>query len=153
MSQVYVSVQTENFSLDAENTQLVSMNHASGAIANFTGVVRGAKEGPELLEMVLEHYPGMTELTITERVQRAVERWSLTSARVIHRIGPLKPGDNIVYVGVAAAHRQAAFDGCAYIMDFLKTEAPFWKKERFEDGTSGWVSSRESDASALNKWK
>ena len=102
--------------------------------------------------MLLEHYPGMTERSITEIAEHAVARWALGDVQVIHRVGTLQPGEQIVLVAVSAAHRQAAFSACEYIMDYLKTRAPFWKKEQLLDGRSRWVDARQSDASAALRW-
>ena len=148
-----VRVCENDFSVDVENRLLLKQSNGIGAIANFVGVVRDTAADNSLLSMELEHYPGMTERCIQDVVHRACERWSLLGVSVIHRIGRLRPGDQIVYVGVASAHRQSAFDGCGFIMDFLKTEAPFWKKETLSSGESFWVSARDDDQHALQKWQ
>lgn len=148
---VFVQVREQDFSLDAENAFLQQMAEV-GAVANFTGIVRQNSGAEKLLEMRLEHYPGMTERRIRELITEAKARWPLLAVRVIHRVGVLQVGDRIVYVGVSAAHRQAAFDACRFIMDFLKTEAPFWKKELFASGTSAWVQTRGSDQAAVRQW-
>ncbi len=148
-----VRVCESDFSIDAENRLLLEQSRGIGAIANFVGVVRDNTSANALQTMELEHYPGMTERSIHDVIQRACQRWSLLAVSVIHRVGQLQPGDQIVYVGVASAHRQSAFDGCAFIMDYLKTEAPFWKKETLASGESAWVSARDDDQQALKKWQ
>lgn len=122
-----------------------------GAVATFVGVVRAKNDGAEVTRMTLEHYPGMTEKALAGIVRRARERWSLGGITVIHRVGPLEVGDPIVFVGVASAHRREAFEACEFIMDWLKTEAPFWKKEATPEGER-WVDARESDDAAKARW-
>lgn len=153
MVTVQVRVCENDFSVDVENRLLREHSNGIGAIANFVGVVRDNAAENTLQSMELEHYPGMTERSIHDVVQRACQRWSLLAVSVIHRIGRLSPGDQIVFVGVASAHRQSAFDGCGFIMDYLKTEAPFWKKETLASGESSWVSARDDDQHALQKWQ
>ncbi|WP_018607297.1 molybdopterin synthase catalytic subunit MoaE [Uliginosibacterium gangwonense] len=143
-----VSVQHTDFDLDAETAHLASVSHNVGAVATFLGYVRG---DDALAAMTLEHYPGMTEKSLADIVSQAQARWPLLAVRVIHRIGRLLPGERIVFVGVASRHRGAAFDACEFIMDYLKTRAPFWKKEETEQGAR-WVDARDSDESALEKW-
>lgn len=123
-----------------------------GAVVIFSGVVRDNAENPRLLAMTLEHYPGMTEMEISTIIEEAKGRWPLASVRVIHRVGRLLPEENIVFVGTASAHRQAAFESAAFIMDYLKTKAPFWKKEETEQGAN-WVDARETDEDALRRWE
>lgn len=122
-----------------------------GAIATFSGIVRDNAEKPDLIAMTLEHFPGMTEQEIQTIIDEARERWPLQAVRVIHRVGRLLPQENIVFVATASAHRQAAFDSAAFIMDYLKTRAPFWKKEETRAGAA-WVEAREDDDIALQKW-
>lgn len=122
-----------------------------GAIATFSGIVRDNAENPDLIAMTLEHFPGMTEQEIQTIIDEARERWPLQAVRVIHRVGRLLPQENIVFVATASAHRQAAFDSAAFIMDYLKTRAPFWKKEETRAGAA-WVEAREDDDIALQKW-
>ena len=122
-----------------------------GAIATFSGIVRDNADNPDLKAMTLEHFPGMTEQEIQTIIDEARERWPLQAVRVIHRVGRLLPQENIVFVGTASAHRQAAFDSAAFIMDYLKTRAPFWKKEETSAGAA-WVEAREDDDIALQKW-
>ena len=119
-----------------------------GAVVIFSGVVRDNADNPRLLAMTLEHYPGMTEMEISTIIEEAKGRWPLASVRVIHRVGRLLPEENIVFVGTASAHRQAAFESAAFMMDYLKTKAPFWKKEETEQGAN-WVDARETDEDAL----
>ena len=123
-----------------------------GAVVIFSGVVRDNADNPRLLAMTLEHYPGMTEMEISTIIEEAKGRWPLARVRVIHRVGRLLPEENIVFVGTASAHRQAAFESAAFIMDYLKTKAPFWKKEETEEGAN-WVDARETDEDALKRWE
>lgn len=120
----------------------------AGAVASFIGVVRG-DDGVTCLE--LEHYPGMTEAVLCDLAEQAMQRWSLKSAVVIHRVGPMEPGERIVLVATAAAHRGAALEACAYLIDRLKTDAPFWKREHRGEAAS-WVDARDSDALAATRW-
>jgi len=147
-----VSVQTEDFDIAAETATLTRGNPKIGAVASFVGLVRDINDGAGVAEMTLEHYPGMTEKALEAIVEEAGERWDIIAVRVIHRYGPLKPGDNIVLVIVAGAHRGEAFAACEYIMDYLKTRAPFWKKEKTPEGER-WVDARESDDHAAARWK
>lgn len=148
---MYISVQTNDFDLSTEVNQLRKDNPAIGAIVSFVGVVRDMNEGSCVSAMELEHYPGMTEQSLKEIMQQASLRWKIIDARIIHRIGQLSPQDQIVLVAVASAHRGEAFAACEFIMDYLKTKAPFWKKESTENGER-WVDARESDDVATNKW-
>jgi molybdopterin synthase catalytic subunit len=149
---VTVRVQKEDFDVGAEMTALRQGETEIGAVVSFVGTVRGTKDGQPLSQMELEHYPGMTEQEL-ERIQsEAHKRWTLTASRIVHRVGTLRPGDQIVLVLTASAHRQAAFEAAQFIMDFLKSDAPFWKKETSPNGTSDWVSCRDSDAEAKNRW-
>ena len=143
-----VSVQELDFDPGAEMAALSAGQEEVGAVASFLGLVRGY-EG--LDEMELEHYPGMTEKALAAIVAEAEARWTLRRVRVIHRVGKLLPGERIVFVGVASSHRGDAFEACAFIMDYLQTQAPFWKKERTAEGTR-WVDARESDAVAAARW-
>ncbi len=144
-----IAVQTEDFDLNAEVSALYCNNPAVGAVASFLGTVRG--ESGQVSEMALEHYPGMTEKALASIVQKAQSRWAVIDATVIHRIGPLAPCDPIVLVAVASAHRGDAFAACEFIMDFLKTQAPFWKKETTAEGGQ-WVDARDSDEAATRRW-
>lgn len=146
-----ISVQTQDFDLNAECKNLLLKQVDVGAIASFVGVVRGDRSNKENYGLELEHYPVMTEKAIKQIVAEAMERFSLAGATVIHRVGRLSVGEQIVMVAVISAHRRAAFEGCEFIMDYLKTQAPFWKKE-VGDGVSEWVDAKESDDEALRRW-
>lgn len=147
-----ISIQHDDFSLDQEAALLRAGGRDTGAIATFTGLVRDTHEGQEVSALFLEHYPGMTERSLEAIVAEARSRWPLLAVAVIHRIGLLQAGDQIVFVGVSSAHRQAAFLACEFIMDYLKTRAPFWKKSMQADGEH-WVEARQSDASASERWQ
>ncbi len=146
-----VSVQTEDFDVSAELASLRAQDPRIGALVSFVGTVRDMNDGARVSEMELEHYPGMTEQALAKIVEQAQARWPLFGARVIHRVGPLKPLEQIVLVACASAHRGEAFEACEFIIDYLKTEAPLWKKEQTPDGAR-WVDARESDDSARTKW-
>ena len=146
-----VKVQTEDFDLTTEIAQLRANTPKVGAIVNFVGVVRDLNEGEQIAEMELEHYPGMTEKALEDIIAEARSRWDLFDALVIHRVGPLKPLDQIVLVAVTSAHRGEAFAACEFIIDYLKTQAPFWKKEQTPQGSS-WVDARVTDDEAMKKW-
>ena len=154
---IHVSVQSETFDLSEQMQQLCAGDVSIGAVASFVGLVRDnnrvAEQASGVATMTLEHYPGMTEKALTRIAGQAAERWRLQGVRVIHRVGELQPGDPIVLVLTASAHRHDAFDACQYIMDILKTEAPFWKKEVLPDGSERWVDSRESDGKAASRWE
>jgi molybdopterin synthase catalytic subunit len=141
---VKISVQSEDFDLSAEVIQ-ISLNSRTGAVASFVGLVR---EVP----MTLEHYPGMTENAIRKIVEEARSQWQILDYAVIHRYGELQPGDQIVLVAIAASHRGDAFAACQFIMDYLKTQAPFWKKEHHPEGAR-WVEARDSDDQAAQRWQ
>jgi len=146
-----IAVQTEAFDFQAEIQALYQANPKVGAVASFLGLVRDVNEGQEVSAMTLEHYPGMTEKALADIVEQARARWEVMDASVIHRVGPLLPTDPIVLVAVASARRGDAFAACEFIMDFLKTRAPFWKKEATPDGEK-WVDARESDDQAAARW-
>lgn len=148
-----VSVQAEDFDLSREVAALTDGRTDIGAIVTFTGTVRGTNEGAELSSMTLEHYPGMTEAELARVEAEAHARWPLQGTRIVHRIGTLAPGENIVLVVAASAHRHAAFEAAAFLMDYLKSRAPFWKKETDASGAGRWVDARESDDAALDRWK
>ena len=152
MSLNEVRVQTEDFDLSAEVARLRAANPKIGAIVTFVGVVRDLNDGADVAEMELEHYPGMTEQSIGAIIEQARGRWPTFGALVVHRVGPLKPLDQIVLVAATAAHRGEAFAACEFIIDYLKTEAPFWKKEQTPQGAR-WVDARVSDDAALAKWR
>lgn len=149
---VDIRVQAADFDVSAELAALRQNNHQVGAVASFVGVVRDMNEGDSVASMELEHYPGMTEKSIQAIVEQAAERWPILGATVIHRIGELQPADQIVLVAVSAAHRGEAFAACEFIMDYLKTRAPFWKKELTPSG-GRWVDARDSDDSAAKRWQ
>jgi molybdopterin synthase catalytic subunit len=146
-----IRVQTQDFDLGAEVAALRAGQAQVGAVAAFVGTVRDMNEGAGVSEMELEHYPGMTEKALEDIVAKAKARWNIFDALVIHRVGPLKPLDQIVLVAVTSAHRGEAFSACEFIMDYLKTEAPFWKKEVTPLGAR-WVDARVTDDEALAKW-
>ncbi len=147
-----VRVQAEDFDASAEIAALAAGDFDAGAVVTFTGLVRGRAGETPISAMELEHYPGMTEKALEEIAEAAAARWPLTGATVIHRHGPLAPGDRIVLVVTASAHRQAAFEAAEYLMDYLKTRAPFWKKETTPDGAK-WVDARETDDAAAARWE
>ena len=147
-----VRIQTADFDVSAELAALRRGNPRIGAVASFIGVVRDINEGGTVAGMTLEHYPGMTEKAIEEIVVQAQARWNILDSLVIHRVGRLKPTDQIVLVVVASAHRGDAFAACEFIMDYLKTRAPFWKKEQ-TGGGERWVEARVSDDIAAERWR
>ena len=147
-----VHIQEEPFDAGALIAETHRANPKVGAVATFIGLVRDVNEGSDVAEMTLEHYPGMTERAIENICRDAAERWEVLDARVVHRVGTLRPTDPIVVVVVASGHRRDAFEACEFIMDFLKTRAPFWKKERTGDGTR-WVETRASDDEAAARWE
>uniref|UniRef100_Q47CH2 Molybdopterin synthase catalytic subunit n=1 Tax=Dechloromonas aromatica (strain RCB) TaxID=159087 RepID=Q47CH2_DECAR len=147
-----VRVQGADFDVGAELAALRAGDARVGALASFLGLVRDLNDGASVSEMTLEHYPGMTEKALEEIVAEARGRWELYDALVIHRVGPLKPCEQIVLVAVTSAHRGEAFAACEFIMDYLKTRAPFWKREATPDG-GRWVDARETDDSAAARWQ
>ena len=146
-----VRVQSADFDLNAELAALRAQDGRIGALVSFVGTVRDMNDGAQVAGMELEHYPGMTEQALEQIVLRARARWPLFGALVVHRVGPLEPLEQIVLVACASAHRGDAFAACEFIIDYLKTEAPFWKKEHTPDGAR-WVDARVADDAALNKW-
>jgi molybdopterin synthase catalytic subunit len=148
---IHIRVQHDDFCVAEEERVLQAAGHGIGATVTFTGWVRDCNDDAGVSSLFLEHYPGMTERTIDQIARDAAERWGLLAVTVIHRVGNLRAGEHIVYVGVACAHRGAAFAAGEYIMDFLKTRAPFWKKETTADGER-WLDARESDRSASERW-
>jgi molybdopterin synthase catalytic subunit len=146
-----VRIQTEDFDAGAELAALRVGNPEIGAVASFVGVVRDRNDGDRVSALTLEHYPGMTEKAIEAIVDEAKSRWRISDVTVIHRVGELKPTDQIVLVVVAGGHRGDAFAACEFIMDYLKTRAPFWKKEQTPQGAR-WVEARESDDRAADRW-
>jgi molybdopterin synthase catalytic subunit len=149
---VSVRVQIEDFDVSQEIAALRAGNPRIGAIASFIGVVRDMNEGDSVAGMTLEHYPGMTEKSVEDIINQARGRWDVMDALVIHRIGTLKPLDQIVLVVVCSAHRGDAFAACEFIMDYLKTRAPFWKKEQTNSGAR-WVDARATDDAAAQRWQ
>ena len=150
----YIKIKIQNEDFDVSDEIKILHQNNTGAIVNFIGVVRGydEKNNQIINSMTLEHYPGMTESEIEKIVFESSQRWELTGVTVIHRVGNLKPSDQIVFVGVSSKHRQNAFDGCNFIMDWLKTKAPFWKVEE-NNNKKNWVSFNENDNQALKKWQ
>jgi molybdopterin synthase catalytic subunit len=146
-----IRVQEADFDLNSELTALRAGDARIGALASFVGLVRDINDGAGVSEMTLEHYPGMTEKALADIVEEAKSRWEIYGALVIHRVGPLKPCDQIVLVAVTSAHRGEAFAACEFIMDYLKTRAPFWKRETTPDGAR-WVDARETDDCAAKRW-
>jgi molybdopterin synthase catalytic subunit len=146
-----VRVQVEDFDAGAE-INVMRLSHANiGAVAAFVGQVRDLNEGDQVSELVLEHYPGMTEESLQSIIEQAKKRWDVIDALIVHRVGKLKPLDQIVLVLVASSHRKEAFAACEFMMDYLKTEAPFWKKEQTPAG-SRWVEAKTSDDEAKKRW-
>ncbi|WP_226503015.1 molybdopterin synthase catalytic subunit MoaE [Pseudomonas sp. MWU16-30317] len=146
-----IRVQSAVFDPGAELNALHAANTGVGAVVGFVGYVRDFNDGLDVRGMFLEHYPGMTEKALAKIVVEAEQRWPLLKVEVLHRIGALAPGEPIVFVGVASAHRQAAFEACDFVMDYLKTRAAFWKKEDTADGPR-WVEGRDSDKAAARRW-
>ena len=146
-----VRIQTEDFNVAAEIAALRAMDKRVGAVCSFIGTVRDRNDGAQVQSMELEHYPGMTESSIEAIIDIALKRFDIYAARVVHRVGPLQPLDQIVLVAVTSAHRGQSFQACEFIMDYLKIDAPFWKKEQTEEGTR-WVDARVSDDAAIKKW-
>lgn len=146
-----VSIQTEDFDLSAEVARLRAGEKGVGAVCTFVGTVRDRNDGQAVSTMELEHYPGMTEKAIEQMIDEAHRRFDIFAARVIHRVGLLQPLDQIVLVAVTSAHRGESFQACEFLMDYLKTQAPFWKKEQTPEGAR-WVDARVSDDAALAKW-
>ena len=152
-----VVIQTADFDLSAEVRALHESDRGVGAVTSFVGTVRDrhgavpAGQTPPVQRMELEHYPGMTEASIEAMIDEAFSRFDIRAAKVIHRVGPLEPGEQIVLVAVASAHRGESFQACEFLMDYLKTQAPFWKKEHTPEGAR-WVDARVSDDAALARW-
>ncbi len=154
---IYISVQKAVFDVSAEMQRLRQGNAGIGAVASFVGLVRDSNQvgdqSSDVAGLTLEHYPGMTEKALKRIAEQASERWQLQAVTIVHRIGELRPGEPIVLVMTASPHRHDAFDACQYVMDILKTEAPFWKKETLPDGAERWVESRKSDSDAAGRWE
>jgi molybdopterin synthase catalytic subunit len=146
-----VRIQTEDFDLSTEIAALRAGRAGVGAVVSFVGTVRDINQGTGVSLLTLEHYPGMTDKSLEDIVAQATSRWQLDQVLVIHRVGPLQPLDQIVLVAVTSAHRGEAFEACEFVMDWLKTRAPFWKKEATPQGER-WVDARESDDAAAARW-
>ncbi len=148
------SIQTQDFDVSTELAELRAGDKRVGAVCSFVGTVRDVNEGDAVSELELEHYPGMTEKSLEAMIDQAFARFDLYAARIIHRIGKLKPLDQIVLVAVTSQHRHEAFLACEFLMDYLKTEAPFWKKEQTPNAPqlSRWVDARSSDDVAMQRW-
>jgi molybdopterin synthase catalytic subunit len=151
MTGARVSIQTEDFDLQAEIAALRAGDARIGAVCNFIGTVRDRNDGSAVASMELEHYPGMTEKSIEAMIDEAQRRFDILGARVVHRVGLLQPQDQIMMVAVTSAHRGESFRACEFLMDYLKTQAPFWKKERTPEGAR-WVDARVADDAALARW-
>jgi molybdopterin synthase catalytic subunit len=147
-----IRVQTDDFDLSREIKTLRDGHKDIGAVVSFVGTVRDVNDNADVAALELEHYPGMTEKALENIRQKAHQRWPLQNSLIIHRVGEMRPCDQIVLVAVASRHREAAFEAAHFIMDFLKTHAPFWKKETLPDGTTRWVDARLSDDEAKKKW-
>lgn len=147
-----IRVQSAAFDPGVELNALHAANVGIGAVVGFVGYVRDFNAGQDVAGMFLEHYPGMTEKALAKIAVEAEQRWPLLRLEILHRVGALEPGEPIVFVGTASAHRQAAFDACNFVMDYLKTRAPFWKKEQGSAGSS-WVEGRDSDKDAAQRWE
>ena len=148
-----IRVQTEDFDVGLEIQQLRLAQPNIGAVVSFVGQVRDMNEGDAITELTLEHYPGMTEKALDAIVTQAKTRWDIIDVLIIHRIGQLKPQDQIVLVAASSAHRGEAFKACEFVMDYLKTEAPFWKKEVMPSGESRWVEAKDKDEDAKHRWQ
>lgn len=146
-----IQVQEDHFDVGEEYRKLLDVSREVGAVALFVGAVRDINDGADVSGLYLEHYPGMTEKEIEKIIAEVGSRWSLSAVTVIHRIGRLAPGDEIVFAGVASRHRGDAFAACRFVMDFLKTRATFWKKERTPKGDR-WLTTRQSDMEAVQGW-
>jgi molybdopterin synthase catalytic subunit len=149
--QAKVQVQTADFNV-ADEYNLLASDNSDGAVVTFVGKVRDFNDGNPVTDLTLEHYPGMTEAVLMQIAQQAKERWPLNYVTIIHRVGTLSLGEQIVFIGVTSAHRKAAFAACEFLIDFLKTKAPFWKLEAGSNG-SNWVDARDSDEQAAKMWQ
>ncbi|MDO8341786.1 MAG: molybdopterin synthase catalytic subunit MoaE [Cellvibrio sp.] len=147
-----IAVQTQDFDIGREYAELIAGDTAAGAVVFFVGRVRDMNHARDVKSMSLEHYPGMTENILLKILDEAKARWKLIAARIVHRVGELHVGDQIVFVGVTSAHREHAFQAAEFLMDFLKTQAPFWKKEHIGD-SDYWVEEKEGDLKALQRWR
>ncbi|QFU76030.1 molybdopterin synthase catalytic subunit MoaE [Halioglobus maricola] len=151
MPVLHTAVQVEDFDVDQLQSRLLQGGCEEGAVATFTGYVRSTNVERDVYSMELEHYPGMTEKCIDTILAQACKRWPVLAATVVHRVGKLKPGEKIVWVGVSSSHREASFAACEFVMDYLKTRAPFWKRELGPEGAR-WVEARSSDDQRASRW-
>lgn len=147
-----VAVQTEDFDVGKEYAQLIAEDTAAGAVVFFVGRVRDMSYTQRVTRMSLEHYPGMTENILQQILEEAKKRWELMAARIVHRVGELHGGEQIVFVGVSSSHREQAFQAAEFLMDFLKTRAPFWKKELGANGEEYWVEAKNTDQQRAMRW-
>ncbi|MGF1561344.1 MAG: molybdenum cofactor biosynthesis protein MoaE [Geminicoccaceae bacterium] len=147
-----IRVQQAPFDVGAEMAALAAGRTDIGAVASFVGLVRDTAKGQPITAMTLEHYPGMTEAKLADIEAQAQARWPLQASLIVHRVGRMQPGEGIVLVLTASPHRAAALDACAFLIDWLKTKAPFWKCETLADGSEHWVEARDSDDQALARW-
>jgi molybdopterin synthase catalytic subunit len=147
-----ISVQTQDFDVGQEYAELIKEDTEAGAVVFFVGRVRDMNHAREVTSMSLEHYPGMTEKILAQILDEARVRWNLIAARILHRVGEMHVGEQIVFVGVTSAHREHAFQAAEFLMDFLKTQAPFWKKESTTTGRSIWVDAKEGDEDRARRW-
>mgnify|MGYP001179728430 CR=1 FL=1 len=148
-----IRIQRKDFNSGEELKKLTSDNTNIGGLASFIGLMRNSSDGADLISMTLEHYPGMTEKMLKKIENQALNKWPLEKSLIIHRYGRLKPGEQIVMVAAASAHRHSAIEACTFLIDWLKTKAPFWKLEELADGeTTKWVEARQSDTDASNQW-
>ncbi|MEZ9140185.1 MULTISPECIES: molybdopterin synthase catalytic subunit MoaE [unclassified Shewanella] len=145
-----VSVQTADFNV-ADEYNAIANDNSDGAVVTFAGKVRDFNDGSAVTDLTLEHYPGMTEAVLVQLAEQAYERWPLNYVTIIHRVGRMELGEQIVFIGVTSMHRKAAFAACEFLIDFLKTKAPFWKLEAGEEGNN-WVEARDSDEQAASMW-
>jgi molybdopterin synthase catalytic subunit len=148
-----IRVQQADFDIVEELRALRAGRTDIGAIVTFTGLARDASSGAKVSSLTLEHYPGMTEAELERIEKEAHSRWPLQASLIVHRYGTLRPGDNIVFVATASAHRRAAFEAAEFVMDYLKTSAPFWKREEGPQGGGGWVAVKQDDDAALARWR
>lgn len=151
MAEIQVSVQTEDFDVGFEYLKLKNDSAQDGAIVFFVGQVRDMNLGEAVSGLYLEHYPGMTEASLKGIAEKAAQRWPVNQIRILHRVGQLQPKDQIVFVATSSPHRQAAYEANEFVMDYLKTQAPFWKKETGETGEK-WLDARETDYNAIERW-
>jgi molybdopterin synthase catalytic subunit len=148
---VSIRIQEADFDIAREITALTSGRTDIGAVVSFSGICRGNEDGQTIAALTLEHYPGMAEAEIARHVEKAMSRWPLSGVSVVHRVGRITPGENIVLVLTASEHRQAAFEAAEFLMDYLKASAPFWKREEGADGTN-WIAARQNDDEAAARW-